>query len=115
MPLTDRTEGGRELAEALVHYRGQEKVLILALPRGGVPVAYEIAAVLHAPLDLVLVRKLGAPGQRELAMGAIASGGIRVLNHDLIRTLSVTERDIERVAEQEQRELERRGGAHRGG
>lgn len=114
LPLTDRTEGGRELAEALVHYRGQEKVLILALPRGGVPVAYEIAAALHAPLDLLLVRKLGAPGQRELAMGAIASGGIRVLNHDLIRTLSVTERDIERVAEQEQRELERREAAYRG-
>lgn len=114
LPLTDRTEAGRELAEALVHYRGQEKVLILALPRGGVPVAYEIAAVLHAPLDLVLVRKLGAPGQRELAMGAIASGGIQVLNHDLIRTLSVTERDIERVAEQEQRELERREAAYRG-
>lgn len=114
LPLSDRSEAGRELAEALAHYRGRQDVLVLALPRGGVPVAYEIAIALQAPLDLVLVRKLGAPGQRELAMGAIASGGIRVLNENLISTLNVSGRDIESVAEREQRELERREVAYRG-
>lgn len=114
LPLSDRSEAGRELAEALAHYRGRQDVLVLALPRGGVPVAYEIASALQAPLDLVLVRKLGAPGQRELAMGAIASGGIRVLNENLISTLNVSGRDIESVAEREQRELERREVAYRG-
>lgn len=114
LPLSDRSEAGRELADALAHYRGRQDVLVLALPRGGVPVAYEIASALQAPLDLVLVRKLGAPGQRELAMGAIASGGIRVLNENLISTLNVSGRDIESVAEREQRELERREVAYRG-
>lgn len=114
LPLSDRSEAGRELADALAHYRGRQDVLVLALPRGGVPVAYEIAIALQAPLDLVLVRKLGAPGQRELAMGAIASGGIRVLNENLISTLNVSGRDIESVAEREQRELERREVAYRG-
>lgn len=114
LPISDRSEAGRELADALAHYRGRQDVLVLALPRGGVPVAYEIASALQAPLDLVLVRKLGAPGQRELAMGAIASGGIRVLNENLISTLNVSGRDIESVAEREQRELERREVAYRG-
>lgn len=114
LPLSDRSEAGRELADALAHYRGRQDLLVLALPRGGVPVAYEIASALQAPLDLVLVRKLGAPGQRELAMGAIASGGIRVLNENLISTLNVSGRDIESVAEREQRELERREVAYRG-
>ncbi len=114
LPIIDRSEAGRELAEALAHYGGRRDVLVLALPRGGVPVAYEIATALAVSLDLMLVRKLGAPEQRELAMGAIASGGIRILNEDLIRTLRVSESDIDSIAEEEQRELERRERAYRG-
>jgi putative phosphoribosyl transferase len=84
MIFRDRTDAGRELATRLKHYADRTDVLVLALPRGGVPVAYEVAKALKAPLDIFLVRKLGVPGQEELAMGAIASGGVRVINEDLV-------------------------------
>jgi putative phosphoribosyl transferase len=109
----DREEAGRELARALRH-ENQSEVLALALPRGGVPVAYEVAKALACPLDVLVVRKLGVPGQEELAMGAIASGGVRVLNHEVLRLLEVTPEEIEHVARRETRELERRERAYRG-
>lgn len=112
VPYRDRREGGRALAEALAHYRGQPQLLVLALPRGGVPVAYEVAAALPAPLDVFVVRKLGFPGHEEYAMGAIASGGVRVMNP--MHGLQVSERDIERIAAREQEELERRERLYRG-
>jgi putative phosphoribosyl transferase len=102
------------LAKALDAYRERNDVLVLALPRGGVPVAAEIAAAFGAELDLMIVRKLGAPGQPELAMGAIASGGVRVLNRDVITSLGITDHAIEEVARREQQELERREHAYRG-
>jgi predicted phosphoribosyltransferase len=111
----DRRAAGRELAERLRKYAGRDDVLVLALPRGGVPVAYEVAEALAAPLDLFLVRKLGTPGHRELAMGAIASGGVRVLNDDVVRWYAITPRAIEAVAQEEQRELERREHEYREG
>jgi putative phosphoribosyl transferase len=110
----DRTDAGRRLARQLVAYAGHADVLVLGLPRGGVPVAYEVARELDAPLDVFLVRKLGVPGQEELAMGAIASGGIRVLNDRVLAVVEVTEESIARVAAEEQRELERRERAYRG-
>jgi predicted phosphoribosyltransferase len=97
----------------LSRYAGRDDVIVLALPRGGVPVAYEVAQALGAPLDLFLVRKLGTPGHRELAMGAIASGGIRVLNEDVVRWYSIPESVIEAVVREEQQELERRERAYR--
>lgn len=112
--FADRTEAGQRLARALHAYTGRADLLVLALPRGGVPVAYEVARALGAPLDLLLVRKLGVPGQEELAMGAIASGGIRVLNREVIAATGVGEAEIEAAAAREQRELERRAGAYRG-
>jgi putative phosphoribosyl transferase len=114
LPFHDRNEAGRALARALTAYRNRKDVLVLALPRGGVPVAAEIAAALGAELDLMIVRKLGAPGQTELAMGAIASGGVRVLNRDVIASLGIKETAIEEVARREQQELERREHAYRG-
>ncbi len=114
LPIADRTEAGRALGEALRGYAGRDDVIVLALPRGGVPVAYEVAVAIRAPLDLMLVRKLGTPGQEELAMGAIASGGARVLNDDVIASLTISEDTINAVAEREQRELERRQRAYRG-
>lgn len=111
----DRADAGRQLAQRLRDYAGRDDVLVLALPRGGVPVAYEVAAALDVPLDVFLVRKLGVPGQEELAMGAIASGGVRVLNDHVVRTLGISEEEIDRVAVQEQRELERRERAYRKG
>jgi erythromycin esterase-like protein/predicted phosphoribosyltransferase len=111
----DRRDAGRVLAGLLDHYRGQPDVLVLGLPRGGVPVAYEVAMALDAPLDVFLVRKLGVPGREELAMGAIASGGVIVLNDDVVRGLSITPEVIQRVAEQEGRELLRREQAYREG
>jgi len=111
----DRLSAGRDLAARLSAYRGRSDVVVIALPRGGVPVAAEVADALSAPLDLLLVRKLGAPGQPELAMGAIAAGGGRVLNPEVVATLGVTQREIERVAAQEQRELERRERVYRVG
>jgi putative phosphoribosyl transferase len=115
LPFADRREAGALLAERLSHYKGQNNVVVLALPRGGVPVAYEVAAALHAPLDVFLVRKLGLPGHRELAMGAIASGGTRVLNHYVVKALSIPPDVIDEVAREEQAELERRERAYRDG
>jgi predicted phosphoribosyltransferase len=111
-PFADRREAGAELAARLRHLDGED-VVVLALPRGGVPVGYEVARALDAPLDIFLVRKLGLPGHRELAMGAIASGGIRVLNDDVVRWYSVPDRVIDEVAREEQAELERRERAYR--
>jgi predicted phosphoribosyltransferase len=110
----DRRDAGRELAGRLSHYAGRDDVLVLALPRGGVPIGYEVAEALGAPLDVFLVRKLGAPGQEELAMGAIASGGIRVLNPPVVRSLGITPAEIDRAAAVEQAELDRRERAYRG-
>ena len=115
MLFRDRTEAGRLLADRLGAYADRPDVLVLALPRGGVPVGYEVARALHAPLDVFLVRKLGAPGHGELAMGAIASGGVRVLNEGVVRGLGVTPEEIDAAAAAEQRELERRERAYRGG
>src|SRR5437870_6641543 len=103
----DRREAGRLLATKLAAYANRPDVLVLALPRGGVPVAYEVAKALNAPLDVFIVRKLGVPGYEELAMGAIATGGIRVLNDELIRQLNIPKKFIDLVAAQEQQELER--------
>ncbi len=114
MRFRDRREAGRFLAGRLTAYAGRPDVLVLALPRGGVPVAFEVAQALHAPLDVFLVRKLGLPGRAELAMGAIASGGVRVLNEELMRSLDIPEGVIERVAAEEERELERRERAYLG-
>jgi len=114
MLFHDRVEAGRRLAEKLGRYANQPDVLVLALPRGGVPVGYEVARALGAPLDLFLVRKLGLPGQEELAMGAIASGGARVLNRGLLERLRIPMEMVERVAADEERELARREQAYRG-
>jgi putative phosphoribosyl transferase len=114
LKFADRVEAGRLLAEQLASYVRRPDVIVLALPRGGVPVAYEIAVRLDVPLDIFLVRKLGAPGQPELAMGAIATGGARVLNDEVIRYLAVSPDVIEAVARAEQIELERREHAYRG-
>lgn len=103
----DRFHAGQLLAEKLNRYRGTDKLLVLGLPRGGVPVAFEVAQVLGAPLDVFVVRKLGLPGYRELAMGAISTGGLRVLNHEVIRTFRLSREVIDRIAQIEQRELER--------
>ena len=110
----DRREAGRILAQKLSAYAGQTDVIALALPRGGVPVAYEVALALNAPLDIFLVRKLGLPGREELAIGAIASGGVRVLNEDIIRVLNVPQEVINIVARNELQELQRREHNYRG-
>jgi predicted phosphoribosyltransferase len=107
-------EAGQILAAQLSEYGNRPDVLVLALPRGGVPVAYEVARALHTPLDIFLVRKLGVPGREELAMGAIASGGVRVLNEEVVRELGIPDDVIASVAAGEQRELERRERAYRG-
>jgi putative phosphoribosyl transferase len=111
----DRTDAGEQLAGRLRHYAGRDDVVVLALPRGGVPPAYEVAAALGAQLDVFAVRKLGVPWHPELAMGAIASGGVRVLNGEVISTLHITDEMIDAVAEREQAELERREEAYRDG
>jgi len=110
----DRTEAGRRLAERLTAYADRPDVLVLALPRGGVPVAYEVARALRAPLDVFLVRKLGVPGYEELAMGAVATGGVRVLNDQIVAGLRIPGHVIEAVAEAEQQELARRERVYRG-
>src|SRR5215207_6216517 len=110
----NRRDAGRILAQELLHYANRSDVIVLALPRGGVPVAYEVALALHAPLDVFIVRKLGVPGHEELAIGAIASGGIRVLNEGIIRALNIPEEVVERVAQREMQELQRREQAYRG-
>jgi predicted phosphoribosyltransferase/erythromycin esterase-like protein len=111
----DRRDAGRVLAGLLDHYRDRDDVVVLALPRGGVPVGYEVAAALGAPLDAFSVRKLGVPGREELAMGAIASGGMLVLNDDVIRGLDISPETVQRAAEKEGRELLRREQAYREG
>jgi erythromycin esterase-like protein/predicted phosphoribosyltransferase len=111
----DRRDAGRALAGLLEHYRGRPDVVALALPRGGVPVAYEVATALGAPLDVFLVRKLGVPGYEEMAMGAIASGGVVVLNEDVVRGIGIPPELIQQVAEKEGRELLRREQAYREG
>lgn len=110
----DRHDAGRCLARKLAHFADRNDVVVLALPRGGVPVAYEVARKLNAPLDIFLVRKLGAPIYEELAMGAIASGGVRVLNEEVIRQLNITPEMIDATAENEERELHRRELEYRG-
>lgn len=110
----DRSDAGRHLAEALRDHAGDPDLLVLGLPRGGVPVAAEVARALHAPLDVFVVRKLGLPGQEELAMGAIASGGVRVLNEDVLAMVPVDDATVASVAAEEQRELERQERVYRG-
>ncbi len=110
----DRREAGRVLAGLLEEYRGRDDVTVLALPRGGVPVAYEVARHLGAPLDVFVVRKLGVPGQEELAMGAIASGGVRFLNQDVLRHVGISPGVVEGVARREIEEIARRERQYRG-
>ncbi|HSO76634.1 MAG TPA: phosphoribosyltransferase [Blastocatellia bacterium] len=112
--FVNRTEAGKLLATRLTRYGGRRDTLVMALPRGGVPVAFEIARALCAPIDVFLVRKLGLPGQEELAMGAIASGGVKVLNRDVVGYLNIPEMTINAVARKEQQELERRERLYRG-
>lgn len=114
-PFRDRSEAGRLLAAQLAAYANRSDVLVLALPRGGVPVAYEVAQTLGAPLDVFVVRKLGVPGHEELAMGAVATGGVRVLNDEVVRALRIPDYVIDAVAAQEQQELRRRERLYRGG
>jgi putative phosphoribosyl transferase len=113
--LENRRTAGRELAEKLAHCAGRDDVVVLALPRGGVPVAFEVARALDAPLDVFVVCKLGVPGHDELAMGAIAAGGVSVLSEDLIRELGITRREVSDAIMREQAELDRRERAYRAG
>ncbi len=110
----DRTEAGQLLAGKLMHYANEPGIIVLGLPRGGVPVAFEVAKALRAPLDVFVVRKLGTPGQRELAMGAIATGGVRVLNEEVVQGLRISSDVIDRATVDEQQELKRREFAYRG-
>ncbi len=114
LPFRDRTDAGRYLATKLQKYRGRADLLVLALPRGGVPVGFEVAIALHVLLDVFVVRKLGLPGHEELAIGAIASGGAQVLDQYLIRELGISEDQIARVVAKEERELARREREYRG-
>src|SRR5436305_12130892 len=114
MRYHDRFEAGLVLADKLAHYADRPDVVVLGLPRGGVPVAYGVARALDAPLDVFLVRKLGLPGQEELAMGAIATGGARVLNDEVVRALGVDDSLIDAVARREEEELRRREREYRG-
>ncbi|HUQ62943.1 MAG TPA: phosphoribosyltransferase [Acidimicrobiales bacterium] len=111
----DRADAGRALAERLRHYAGASDLLVLGLPRGGVPVAYEVATALSAPLDVFVVRKLGVPGRAELAMGAIADGGVRIVNRSITEPLRLSDAVVEEVAAQESVELVRRQQAYRAG
>src|SRR5881296_1642133 len=113
--FANRSEAGRLLAEKLEKYANRNDVIVLGLPRGGVPVAYEVAKRLHVPLDVFIVRKLGVPGYEELALGAIASGGVRVLNQDVVRVLPDAEMIVEAVTANELMEMERRERAYRDG
>ena len=112
--LRDRPEAGKRLARELMRYATRSDVLVLALPRGGVPVGFEVARALGVPLDVFVVRKLGMPFHEELAMGAIASGGAQLLNEEVIQTYAISEDEIDRVIESETRELERRERLYRG-
>jgi putative phosphoribosyl transferase len=111
----DRSHAGRALAGMLARYAGRPDVVVLALPRGGVPVGYEVARALGAPLDVFPVRKLGVPGREELAMGAIAAGGVVVVNDEVVRRLDIPEAVIDEAAAEERQELDRRAEAYRGG
>lgn len=110
----DRSDAGHALASLLDHYRGRSDTIVLALPRGGVPVAYEVARAIKAPMDVFTVRKLGVPGHEELAMGAIAGGGVKVVNEEVVRLSGVDRAALDRVAEREAAELRRRERAYRG-
>ena len=110
----NRTDAGRHLAEKLAAYANRSDVLVLALPRGGVPVGFEVARAVGAPLDVFLVRKLGVPGYEELAMGAVATGGVRVLNDEIVRGLGISEHEIDTVVARELQELARRERLYRG-
>jgi putative phosphoribosyl transferase len=112
-PFTDRREAGVELAGKLRHYAARNDVVVLALPRGGVPVAFEVADALDAPLDVFLVRKLGMPGHPEYAIGAIASGGVRVLSDDVVRAYGIPQSTIDAITRQELEELDRREREYR--
>lgn len=111
----NRRAAGRALARQLIDYQGRNKVIVLALPRGGVPVSFEIAKALRAPLDILIVRKLCVPGHRELAMGAITSGGIRLINHDVVRLFNISQFAIDAVAAGEQEEIARLENIYRDG
>ena len=113
--FTDRVQAGRRLARALSSYAGHRDLLVLGLARGGVPVAYEVAQALRAPLDVLIVRKLGVPGQEELAMGAVASGGVRVVNEEIVRLARVRPEVFEGITARELREIQRREAAYRAG
>jgi putative phosphoribosyl transferase len=115
MIFANRPEAGHELALALRKYANRNDVIVLAAPRGGVPVGFEVATELQAPLDVFVLRKLGVPGREELAFGAIASGGVRILNRDIIEGFGITGLDIERATRVETQELQRREQAYRGG
>jgi len=114
LEFANRHDAGKALAERLEEYAGRSDVVVLALPRGGVPVAFEVACALHAPLDVFVVRKLGVPGHEELAMGAIASGDVRVLNQDVLQWYRLSEADIDAVTRHEKGELARRERLYRG-
>jgi predicted phosphoribosyltransferase len=114
-PYENRQHAGVVLAHELEHYRGRHDVVVLGLPRGGVPVAHEVARALEAPLDVFIVRKLGVPAHRELAMGAIASGGVRVLNRDVVDAYGLSDASIDEVVRDEAAELERRERTYREG
>ncbi|WP_285261310.1 phosphoribosyltransferase [Halopseudomonas bauzanensis] len=114
MIFADRKQAGQALAQSLTDYAGRADALLLALPRGGVPVAAEVAAALHLPLDILLVRKLGVPGHEEYAMGAIAEGGSCYLDHALIHSLGITDEQVEATRRREEAELQRRGQTYRG-
>jgi len=114
MIYRDRVDAGKQLAKRLTDFADRDDVLVLALPRGGVPVAYEVAKALRVPMDIFLVRKLGVPGHEELAMGAISTGGVRVLNDDIVSYLGIPGEVIDAVAAEELKELERRELAYRG-
>jgi putative phosphoribosyl transferase len=115
IPFIDRREAGRELARHLTDYHQRSDVVVLALPRGGVPVAYEVATALDAPLDVFVVRKVGLPGHREFAIGALATGGVLILDEELLRTYRIPRDAIDAVVREEQQELERRERAYRAG
>lgn len=110
----DRKEAGEKLSQHLKKFAGRSDTIVLGLPRGGVPVAYEVSKKLNAPLDIFLVRKLGVPGHAELAMGAIASGGVRIINTDVVNSLNIPQEVIDMVGNEEAVELERRSSAYRG-
>ncbi len=114
LKFNDRSDAGRRLANQFSSYAGQPGIVVLALPRGGVPVAFEVAEYLHAPLDIMLVRKVGVPGQRELAMGAIASGDVLIMNQSIVNALNIPESEVERSVAAERQELARRERAYRG-